>query len=100
MKCSYAQKWTVYRIGFIESAIQKRSFSRSKSVLLSYFWTTKNGLFATRPIFWIAYLYTYNANLFALSEEGGRTDDPRQKVYKIKELANSRDQVLEPQVGT
>ena len=29
------------------------------------------------------YLYTYNANLFALSEEGGRTDDPRQKVYKI-----------------
>ena len=46
------------------------------------------------------HLYTYNANLFALSEEGGRTDDPRQKVYKIKELANSRDQVLEPQVGT
>ena len=44
-------------------------------------------------------LYTYNANLFALSEEGGRTDDPRQKVYKIKELANSRDQVLRPQVG-
>ena len=45
-------------------------------------------------------LYTYNANLFALSELGCRTDDPRQKVYKIKELANSRDQVLAPQVGT
>ena len=37
---------------------------------------------------------------FALSELGCRTDDPRQKVYKIKELANSRDQVLAPQVGT
>ena len=33
-------------------------------------------------------------------KKDGRTDDPRQKVYKIKELANSRDQVLEPQVGT
>ena len=30
------------------------------------------------------YLYTYNANLFALSELGCRTDDPRQKVYKNK----------------